>query len=162
MSADQFLIDRGVFRIRQIYTQDNAGGGSIILRVGAGVGSTVWMYNLSVGPDDYAAVRTLTVSINNGDNGRIVDLFPATAVDNRRLNFPAPGPEAAAFDSVGTSEYIRITGNATLQIFAATLVQNETLTFAFEAIVRGDTPGVTSTASGGTVTLTTSQDNVIV
>lgn len=151
--------DNLMWAYRAVFTQAGAGGGTVIVLITANE-RTVILYG-TIGPDDYAAGRALSGRVTDGTNiiGHVS--FP-DSVDNERI-LVLTSAAAAHVPNAGLElEKRLVLGKGdVLRIAIASLVQNETLTIALRALFRSWPPTVTTTGSGGTVTVATTYSKVI-
>ena len=152
--------DSLLWAYRAVFTQANAGGGSV--RVNVTANERVLLLYGRTGPDDYAANKVLTVKLFDSDDNEIAMLFSNGVVDNMAFPFPITdisvvvdkdGPQLEKRLLMGKGDYLRFDVGG--------LVQNETLTVAMRMLIRSWPPTITTTGSGGTVTTATTYDKVI-
>lgn len=152
---------RMLWAYRAVFTQANVGGGGIAVNVTANERMEL-IYGL-VGQDDYAADRTVTGYIKDSAGNIIGQTLKGIALDNERVAIPASG-EGIALSASTPNEFEKhiILGKGEVLAFTAvTLVQNETFTLALRALITTVKPTITTTGSGGTVTVVTTYDKVI-
>ena len=156
--TDEF--DRLIWAYRAVFTQTNAGGGNVIVTIACNE-RTLFLYG-TIGTDNYAVDRDVTVWIEDSAGNRIGNLMFTTPTDNVRLPIIFDSVAAVADNATmklhqrllqGTDERIKIQASA--------LAQNETLTLAIRALISDWPPTITTTGSGGTVTTTVTYDKVI-
>ena len=158
--TDEF--DNLLWAYRAVFTQTNAGGGSI--RVNIIVNERMVLLFGQLGPDNYAADRVLKASVRDDIGGNSVAILVKGAqIDNETLVFPSSGEGAAVGPNVANEFDKRVVlgKGDVMQIEAASLIQNETFTIAIRALIRSWPPTITIAGSGGTVTTTTTYDKVI-
>ena len=143
---------------RAVFKQTNAGGGTIVTNFTMNE-RTVLLYG-GIGPNDYAANRSITGAIKDSGDNRIVPIIKTQSIDNVEL--PIPTIVASPAGTPPDFEKLVIIGTGeNLQIFAASLAQNEELTINLRMLIRSWPPTVATTGSTGTVTTTTTYDRVI-
>lgn len=148
--------DNVLWAYRAVFTQTNAGGGTVLARFIANE-RTVIVYG-TIGKDDYAADRDITGRLTDGTNV-IGIVMPETPTDNEILHLPVA---TSTVDAGAQLEKRLVLGTGDeLQIITSALVQTETLTVTIRALIRDWPPTVSIAGSGGTVTVTTTYDKVI-
>lgn len=155
---DEF--DYSLWAGRFIVTQVAGGGGTVRLQFIANERMVVLFG--TIGQDDYAANRTITVWLGDGTNiiGKVMEPL---ALDNVRIPFPVTG-EGAAITANAANEFGRVVvlgKGDVMYVTAADLANTETLTVVIRALIREWPPTVNTTGSSGTVTLTTTYNKVI-
>lgn len=141
---------------RCVFTQTNAGGGTVFARFIAN--ETMEILYVTIGKDDYAANRDVTGRLTDGTNV-IGIVMPTTAADDQMLTIPVAASTADAGQQ--SEKSIILAQGDELQILTGSLVQTETLTIAIRALVSSVKPTVSVTGSGGTVTQTVTYNTVI-
>ncbi len=132
----------------------NAGGGAISLKVTVPLGSEMELDMLSVGPDDYTGAETIQADILDEDDNAIFRLLNTT-LDNQRMTWPALGEAGSASNDGASRGKLTISGGDYVFVQTGALAQNETLTVAIRARIRGTKPTVLWAASGTLGTITT-------
>lgn len=142
--------------------KQTAGGGGTVQAIVTATTRTVILFG-QTGPDNYAAGKQIYVRHYDEDDEKLATLMNQTGQDNTELVFPwsdhsvqadKDGPQLNMRVVMGKGDY--------LLIAALSLVQNEELTVAIRALLDGMSPPlVTSTGSGGTVTITVDTNAVI-
>lgn len=153
--------DKSMWAYRAVFKQTNAGGGTIKVNVAAKA-RMVLLYGL-IGPNDYAADRTMVGWIEDSARNKIARLLYGSPIDNVTLSFPIYR-ETTVVAGDGTSDLSQIaivSEDDVLVVTALTLALNEELTIIMRALIDMQKPNVTTTGSGGTVTTTTTYDKVI-
>lgn len=150
------------WNFRGVMTQQAAGGGSLVYHITIGAGTELIIQSIQLGADDYAAGRTANISILSSAVAVIASLQTAS-VDNQTLGIPADRVASTAGAVLNsTPQLTRLVGgdDQLIRVRADALAQNETLTVAIRARIRGIKPTVATTGSGGTPSLATTYDKV--
>lgn len=154
------VFDRLLWVYRAVFKQTNAGGGTIRV-IFTAQERTLFLFG-HFGPNDYAANRNIQGTIKDAGNLVIGQVLPTTAADNQMFSIPKAD---AAITSGGYGTHFNtpflLARGESVVLDAVSLIQNEELTIAFKALVTSKQPFVTTTGSGGTVTVTTTYDKVI-
>jgi len=145
---------------RGTLTQSNAGGGNGVITIIPGAGSEFMLIWVHLGPNDYAAARTVTVRVEDTDNNRIMDIYSA-AIDNVHVNLPITNSDSVASALNKSGFPFMISGTDILHFDAASLAQNETFTIAIRARLKGKIPTIATTGSTGTVALVADYNTVL-
>lgn len=134
----------------------NVGGGAINVEISlAGKGYEIEIDSITIGPDDYSGAEIVQVDLQDVDDNNIGRLANITQ-DNQVLSLPALGESPAANNEMAMIQGFTLSGTDKIFIQTGALAQNETLTVAIRARLRGGTkPTVTWSSSGtlGTVTI---------
>lgn len=140
----------------------NAGGGALTaLLTLAGKGYEIEIDSIHIGPDDYSTGEIVQVDKLDKDDNNIQRLANVT-LDNQTLSLPSLGKEPGANNEAAMREKSTLSGTDKIRMTTGALAQNETLTVAIRARLRGGTkPIVTWSASGTLGTVTISQNEVI-
>lgn len=149
--------DFGYWMYQATFTQTNAGGGNVIVDISLGDPYFCEVEILSIGPDNYAAVRNIDIILRDTDNDAIAYLF-SDNVDNSLIQFPNFGADS---DTRLNKERLQLGGTDKLSIEATALAQNETLTVNIRAKLKNKKPGVVTTRSTGTVTTSEAYNEVV-
>lgn len=155
---DEF--DNLLWAYRAVFKQTDAGGGTVLIRIKANE-RTVILFG-QIGPNDYAAGRTVNVAFNDGTNN-IGILHKTFTLDNQTLPFPKTGEGIAVTANSPTEfgRYVIMAKDDEVRILTSALVQNEEVTVAIRALIRSWPPTISTTGSGGTVTTTVDYDKVV-
>lgn len=144
--------DGAGYVLRQVYTQTATGGGNIRVRITPGEGSEFIFKSLRVGPDDYGANRTGSVSIIRADSNEHFRFLSLTTIDNNTFFLPAKPADGPTDGGIGVHpEPIIISGDNALIISTFSAAVNETLTFALILRLKDELPTIVSSDSTGTV-----------
>lgn len=145
-----------------VFTQSNAGGGNVLIQITPGAGTEVILQSVQIGPDDYAADRTGAIQLmdSEGTPNRVARLIPLAAIDNEVMMWPSINA-TADFTHLWPGQQIIMTGADQLRIYLNAFAQNETITVAIRARLRGQIPVITTTGSGGTVGVATTYSVVL-
>ncbi len=145
---------------RAVFKQTDAGGGAIKVTLTMNE-RTVILFG-RIGQDDYAAGRVVLGLVHDTEGNEIARILSNSTVDNQIFHFPvndhsavttADGPQLEKRLILGTGQKIILN--------AASLVQNEELTVAVQALIRNWPPTIVTTGSAGVVTTTLTYDKVI-
>lgn len=161
MSSRIFTVPNfAIWQFRGIVTQTAGGGGTLTMEIGfEDIGSKFQLQWLQYGPDDYAAGRNISIAVSDVGNVVHYSMFPATSLDNAVLVWPFRDGQTANV-LLGKPDPIWIAGDDKIQIFATSLVQNETMTINCRAIIYGSVPTVDISRSAGTAALATTYNKV--
>jgi len=143
-----------------VFKEDGAGGGTVNIDISPGAGNEMILMFMHLGPDDYAANRTITVRIEDSANNRLMDIYSA-AIDNAHVNLPLVNSDSTSMAWNKTGFPLIISGTDTLTINGASLAQNEEITVAIRARLRGPIPSITATSSGTIGTTVTTYSKVM-
>lgn len=151
--------DGVMYAYRAVFKQTDVGGGKIKCRITARE-RTVILYG-SIGPDDYAADRTIGGWLFDGTNSYARILFELP-IDNASMSFPLTKESSPADKAPIDFANILILGRGdSIVLSCSTPVQNEEMTVVFRCLVHTWPPLVASTGSAGTVTITVDYSKVI-
>jgi hypothetical protein len=159
--TDEF--DRLMWAYRAVFTQMGAGGGNVVCLVTAQERTEI-LYG-AIGPDDYAAARAIQAYVADSVLNVLGYLRVSDSIDN--LHVPlitgALTGTVTALRSLALNNKLILGRGESIRIFAASLVQNETMTVAIRALLgpNGAPPLTATTGSTGTVTETVTYDVVI-
>ena len=154
------VFDRLLWSYRAVFKQTDGGGGTILV-IMTFKERTVLLYG-GIGPNDYAANRTVKGQILDSDDNVLGTILSNAAVDNKGFPFPVSDHSVVAASDGCEFEKQVVLGMGDQLVFTATgIVLNEELTVALRAMVSSARPFVETTGSGGTVTTTVTYDEVI-
>ena len=139
------------FIVRKVYTQSGAGGGNVVIKISPKQGTEFILMTAAIGPDDYAANRSVRFSIQDEDGNGQALFFKSAAIDNMNLHLPGPGSAIASDNFTEFLSPILIAGDTVINLTAVALVQNETFTIALRLRLKDQVPDISSAGSGGTV-----------
>lgn len=141
---------------RGVLTQTGAGGGNNVLNFSIDEGNEIIIQRILIGPDDYDAGNAVAIQILDQESTpNTIAEWQSTSLDNQTLAIPASRDAGTANNQQDTTSDLSrlLTGHTTLRIRADALIQNETLTVAIAARIRGVIPTIATTGSSGTVSL---------
>ncbi len=152
---------RIIWAYRAVFTQAGAGGGAINVNIIPNGRMTV-LYGM-VGPDDYAADRTISIVLEDSTDNMLARMIFSSPIDNERIPILATRAIATAVadQSFEPNQHVLIGDTDRMNIKATTPIQNETLTIILRALIDLSKPTVNTAGSGGTVTTTVTYDKVI-
>lgn len=155
--TDEF--DKMLWMYRAVFTQTNVAGGTIKVTIAAR--ERMQFFYGRLGPDNYAAGRTLVGTVTDSAGNTIARVLFASPVDDASLPIPWLSSAAVTAEATNNLGYkLTLAKGDSLVLNALTLVQNETFTVALRALVPSCKPNVVTTGSGGTVTTTTTYDKI--
>lgn len=146
---------------RAVFKQTAGGGGAVLVTVTAVEQMTV-LY-ARVGPNDYAATRTLSSFIKDSAGNQVGVPVSSQSRDNQSTAIPAVGTGSGVTANWANefNSRIELAQSDSITFQSATLVTNEEMTIVIRALIKTTKPTVETTGSGGTVTTTTTYDKVI-
>ena len=147
---------------RAVFKESGAGGGTITVDVTPGAGNEMLIMSIHMGADNYGANRTVTVRLEDSANNRIQDIFSSGTIDNTHTNLPLIGSDSTLGDwsKLGGQGFI-VSGTDSLTFIAASLAQNEELTIAIRARLKGKMPAITAASTGTIGTTVTTYSKVL-
>lgn len=139
-----------------VFKQTNAGGGNITVAIIPGEGNEFILMGYHIGKDDYAAGRTVSVSIRDV-LGNFLMPIDTVSVDNQDIYGPpkrviVSTTVGSTVGAIGLPDGFIFSGTDKLVFNASSLVQNEELTIDLRLRIKGVAPTVDDSDSTGTVT----------
>lgn len=153
------LEDYPMWAYRAVFKQTDAGGGNIVVIINP-TGRFRLLYG-TIGPDDYAAARTISSYIDDGSDHLVARLIESgTSINNVTIPLISDASLSGG-EANQIQKTVEMSGIDLLKISANSLAQNEELTISIRALIERGIPTIDISDSGGTVTITETYNKVI-
>ena len=155
-------LDTAVYQGRFVFTQTDAGGGNTVFNIYTGNGTRLIIDYFNVRLSKSSGTSTqYYMLLDNGGNLLTYLLRDITLSNGQQLNFPVSiGNNLAANNTSGMQKIILVNGD-TLQLYSASLAQNDNITVTIRGRIRGKSPVVDSSASSGSVSISTTHARIV-
>lgn len=147
---------QGSFRI----TQTDAGGGTLEINIEANNGTRLIIDSVMVAVPNTSSGRSVYVrGYDSADNE--MQRFSFVGLDNQKVFIPSTGREANNANNITNKQFINLVNGDYLNVNGFTFAQNEYFDLIVRGYVRGRLPTVSTTASTGTISLTTNYARIV-
>lgn len=154
-------LDTAIYQANYKLTQTDAGGGNLVLRVYSTLGVRLMITSINIQSSVSGGLRLENYVYDSNDdfisNLGLDTSFGAGSI----LNFPSTGQPATNDNNMTSAQNVVLANGDYLRIRLSSAPVNTQLQVRIRGFIRGRVPSIDTSASGGTVSLSTIYSRII-